>query len=98
MTTARPSIQEDRRRRVIQYLLAMGFRIVAFPLAIWALMSGWTITGWILAGVAILAPSVAVGLANNVDHRQQAGRLPPPPRPALGPGESENPEAPGAPR
>lgn len=64
----------------------MGFRIVAFPLAVWALMSGWMVTGWILAGIAIVAPSIAVGLANNVDHRTSQDALPLVPRPALNPG------------
>ncbi len=69
MTTARPSRQQDRRRRTRHYLWAMGFRTVAFPLAVWALVSGWQVVGWILAGAAVVLPSIAVMIANAVDVR-----------------------------
>lgn len=55
------------------YLIAMGVRTVSFPLAVWALVSGWTVLGWILAAAALLLPSVAVMLANAVDQRRSVG-------------------------
>jgi hypothetical protein len=60
------------------YLIAMTFRILAFPLSVWALLSGHIIIGSALAAAAILIPSFAVMLANNVDHRgsNQAPRSP----------------------
>jgi peptidoglycan/LPS O-acetylase OafA/YrhL len=78
VTTAPRSLLEDRRKRMRTYLVAMGVRTVSFPLAVWALMSGWVVVGWILAAAAVLLPSVAVMLANAVDQRRRAA---PPRRP-----------------
>lgn len=54
------------------YLIAMSIRIVSFPLAVWALLSGQIVLGSVLATAAVLIPSFAVMLANNVDHRKGA--------------------------
>lgn len=53
------------------YLIAMGFRTVCFPLAVWALVSGWAVVGWTLGLVAVVMPSFAVMLANAVDQRRR---------------------------
>ncbi|UJH71049.1 DUF3099 domain-containing protein [Ornithinimicrobium sp. INDO-MA30-4] len=70
VTTAPVSRREDRNNRMRTYLYAMSFRVAAFPLSVWALMSGQLVIGIILAMAAIFIPSVAVMTANNVDHRQ----------------------------
>jgi len=89
VTTAPRSPEEDRRRRVRNYLWTMAFRTVAFPLGIWAIVSGWTVVGWILAVCAVVLPSIAVMFANAVDRRRSTTRpvspvrsLPPGPGPA----------------
>jgi Protein of unknown function (DUF3099) len=71
------------------YLVAMGFRTVAFPLGVWALVSGWSVIGWVLAAAAVFLPSIAVMFANAVDRRRSTSRpvsptraLPPGPGPA----------------
>lgn len=61
----------------------MGFRTVAFPLAVWALAAGWMVVGWLLAAAAVVLPSVAVAFANNVDRRRQRGPRPERPTRAL---------------
>jgi hypothetical protein len=75
-----------------QYLVAMGIRTVAFPLAVWAVVSGATTLGWVLFGLAALIPSVAVMAANAVDQRRAPTGEVASPVPALGPGPV--PEAP----
>lgn len=67
------------------YLWAMGFRTLAFPLGVWALASGWTVVGWILAVAAVVLPSIAVMFANAVDRRRSTSRPQSPVR-ALPPG------------
>lgn len=59
------------------YLIAMGIRTVSFPLAVWAFMAGQLVLGWILLLAAVLIPSVAVGVANAVDHRGESTRQTP---------------------
>lgn len=54
-----------------QYAISMGFRVIAFPLGVWAITSGWSVIGWILVVFAMLIPSVAVAFANAVDHRSE---------------------------
>ncbi len=88
VTSAPPSRSEDRSKRMRAYLIAMSIRIASFPLAVWALMTGHIIIGSVLAAAAILLPSFAVLLANNVDHRNSGSgpvsptrALPPSPRP-----------------
>lgn len=71
VTSLGASPAEDRRKRMRTYLIAMGFRTVCFPLAVWALVSGWTVVGWTLGVVAVVMPSVAVMLANAVDQRRR---------------------------
>lgn len=70
VTSAGRSLQEDRAGRMRTYLIAMSFRVIAFPLSVWALVSGHLVVGSVLAAAAILIPSFAVLVANNVDHRQ----------------------------
>jgi hypothetical protein len=70
VTSAPRSKAEDRHDRMRAYLIAMSIRIVSFPLAVWALLSGYIVLGSILATAAVLIPSFAVMLANNVDHRK----------------------------
>ncbi len=78
VTSAPRSRQEDRASRLRIYVIVMLFRIAAFPLSVWALLSGHIIIGSLLAVAAVLIPSLAVMLANNVDHRSgmQAPRSP----------------------
>lgn len=78
VTSAPRSRQEDRADRMRTYLVVMSLRILAFPLSVWALMTGHMVIGSALAAAAILIPSLAVMLANNVDHRGsvQAPRSP----------------------
>lgn len=73
MTSIRRSPKEDRDARLRAYLIAMAFRTVSFPLAVWALLSGWLIPGLILAAAATFLPQVAVTIANAVDHRTTGG-------------------------
>ena len=65
------------------YLIAMSFRTVSFPLAVWALLSGWTAVGVVLAAAATFLPQVAVTLANAIDHRTTGGGTPTSPMRAL---------------
>ena len=53
------------------YLISMGTRIVAFPIAVWLLLSGWQVIGWTIGIAAIVLPSFAVAIANAADRRQQ---------------------------
>lgn len=85
VTSAPVSPKDDRHRRMRSYLLAMGFRTVSFPLAVFALLHGWLVVGWILAIAAIVLPSIAVTLANAVDHRRGNASGPVSPTRALPP-------------
>lgn len=67
------------------YLIAMSIRIASFPLAVWALVNGQILLGSALAAAAILIPSFAVMLANNVD-RRRGDQTPRSPVRALPPG------------
>lgn len=69
VTTARRSPKEDREHRLRTYLIAMAFRTVSFPLAVWALLSGWIVVGVFFALAATILPQIAVMLANAVDRR-----------------------------
>ena len=53
-----------------QYLIAMGIRTVAFPVAVWAFMTERYAIAWVAAFLAIVIPSFAVMIANAVDQRQ----------------------------
>lgn len=93
VTTVRRSPKEDRAQRMRSYAIAMSIRTVSFPLAVWALLSGWTIIGIVLALAATFLPQVAVMMANAVDHRTApAGTLTSPTR-MLGPGGSTSRDA-----
>lgn len=59
------------------YIIAMGIRTVSFPLAVWAFLADQLVLGWVLMCAAVLIPSVAVGLANAVDHRGESRRTTP---------------------
>ena len=67
------SVERDRAKRMWEYLLAMGFRILAFPVSVWLLLNDRVVLGVLLAGAAIVIPSIAVVLANNVDRRGTSG-------------------------
>ena len=69
MTTVRRSPKEDREARLRAYLIAMAVRTVSFPLAVWALLSGWLVPGLVLAAAATFLPQIAVTIANVVDNR-----------------------------
>jgi hypothetical protein len=51
------------------YLVAMGFRIVGFPVSVWLLLHGFVVLGAALAVCATVMPSIAVVVANAVDRR-----------------------------
>lgn len=51
------------------YLIAMLFRTISFPFAVWALLSGWVVIGLIFAAAATFLPQIAVTIANAVDRR-----------------------------
>lgn len=77
------------------YLLAMGFRTVAFPLAVWAIVSEWYVVGSLLVVAAAVLPSVAVMLANAVDRRASVtGPAPRSPVQGLGAGRGTGDEEP----
>ncbi len=86
VTTVPRSPRDDRSRRMRSYLIAMGLRTVSFPLAVVALLNGWTVIGWVLAVLAIVLPSVAVTIANAVDRRRGGPGGPVSPTRALPPG------------
>lgn len=73
MTTARASVEQDRVKRLRRYLLAMGLRIVVFPLSVWMLLNDMVVVGILLAVLAIVTPTIAVVLANAVDRRGLSG-------------------------
>lgn len=98
MTTARVAVEEDRHRRMRNYLLAMGLRIVGFPVSVWLLLNGYLVLGVVLAVFATVIPSIAVVIANAVDRRGTStqGATPVSPVQGLGPGAGAPPEqAPG---
>ncbi|WP_281963942.1 DUF3099 domain-containing protein [Serinicoccus marinus] len=98
VTAARRSVEEDRRRRMWQYLLAMGVRTASFPVAVWAFMTERYAIAWVAVALAALIPAFAVMLANAVDQRRAPGEAPrsptrglgaPPTRPAPRPGGAD---------
>lgn len=58
------------------YLVAMGVRTLSFPVAIWAFVNDHLVIGWIFVVLAVIIPSVAVMLANAVDHRGESRGAP----------------------
>jgi Flp pilus assembly protein TadB len=74
VTTAGRSPQQDRRDRERRYLITMGFRVVAFVVAL-LVTTGWIRVIAIVA--ALVLPWVAVILANSGPSRQ------PPEQPSL---------------
>lgn len=92
VTSARRSLEEDRSRRMWQYLLAMGIRTAAFPVAIWAFTTQRYAVAWVAVALAVVIPSFAVMLANAVDHRQApADDAPRSPARGLGPATRHTP-------
>lgn len=65
------------------YLIAMVIRTISFPLAVWALLSGWIAVGVVLAAAATFLPQIAVTIANTVDNRTTGGGVPVSPLRAL---------------
>lgn len=65
ITSLPRSPEDDRRARMIKYLVTMGIRLVCIALCL--LVHGW----WLIvcAAGAIFLPYVAVVLANAVDSR-----------------------------
>lgn len=61
VTTAAPSLQEERRSRERRYLITMGIRVVAFIVAI-VVARGWVRV--IAVALALVLPWIAVVLAN----------------------------------
>jgi hypothetical protein len=88
VTTARVSVEEDRNRRMRNYLIAMGVRIVGFPVSVWLLLNGFVVVGALLAACATVMPSIAVVIANAVDRRGTSAEdaAPVSPVQGLGPG------------
>lgn len=78
------------------YVIAMVIRTLSFPLAVWAFLSDQLVLGWVLMVAAVLIPSVAVGVANAVDHRGE-GRRDEPVSPVQGLGPAAPPEPPADP-
>lgn len=68
-----------------QYLIAMGIRTAAFPVAVWAFLSEHFVLAWIAVFLAVVIPSFAVMLANAVDTRQGPTSAPRSPTRGLGP-------------
>lgn len=95
MTTARVSVEDDRRRRMRNYLIAMGVRIVGFPVSVWLLLNGYVVVGAALAVVATVVPSIAVVVANAVDHRGASAKDSSPASPVRGLGPGATAAAPG---
>ncbi|GAA1183117.1 hypothetical protein GCM10009584_26460 [Ornithinimicrobium humiphilum] len=62
-------VEDDRRRRMRTYLVAMGLRIAGFPTSVWLLLHGHLVLGVSLAVFATVVPSIAVVVANAVDRR-----------------------------
>ncbi len=92
MTSVRRSPKEDRDQRLRSYLIAMAIRTVSFPLAVWALLSGWLVVGLVLAAAATFLPQIAVMIANAVDNRTApAGTITSPTR-ALPPAPQRHPD------
>jgi hypothetical protein len=69
ITSARPALSADIRRREIRYLLSMGIRTACFVLAI---VTDGPVR-WVLVAGAVFLPYIAVVLANATDRRSYAG-------------------------
>ncbi len=77
------------------YLVAMGFRIVGFPVSVWLLLNGFVVLGAALAVAATVVPSIAVVIANAVDRRGTSTQAATPVSPVQGLGPATGPAATG---
>lgn len=77
------------------YLVAMGFRIVGFPVSVWLLLNGFVVLGAALAVAATVVPSIAVVIANAVDRRGTSTGSATPVSPVQGLGPAARPTGPG---
>lgn len=66
ITSARPALSADIRRREIRYLVSMGIRTLCFVLAI---VTDGPLR-WVLVAGAVFLPYIAVVLANATDRRE----------------------------
>lgn len=90
VTDARRSVEDDRRRRMWQYLTAMGIRTVSFPVAVWAFTTQRYVLAWIAVFLAVVIPAFAVMIANAVDQRRGPASAPQAPTRGLGTGPSQD--------
>jgi hypothetical protein len=79
------------------YLVAMGFRIVGFPVSVWLLLHDFVVLGAALAVCATVMPSIAVVIANAVDRRGTSTQDATPVSPVQGLGPSPHPAEEDAP-
>ncbi|WP_298749452.1 DUF3099 domain-containing protein [uncultured Serinicoccus sp.] len=93
VTSARRSVEEDRKRRMWQYLTAMGIRTVSFPVAVWAFTTQRYALAWVAVFLAVVIPAFAVMVANAVDQRRGPASAPQAPTRGLGTGPAPDPGA-----
>lgn len=77
------------------YLIAMGVRIVGFPVSVWLLLHGFVAVGVVLAAGATIMPSIAVVIANAVDRRGTSAEEASPVSPVQGLGPASPVPGPG---
>jgi type III secretory pathway component EscV len=70
ITDAREAASDDLARRQKRYFIAMAFRVACFVAMVF--VPGWG--RWVLLGIAVIIPTVAVTFANQADHRSPRSR------------------------
>lgn len=65
ITNARESASDDLSRRQKQYFIAMAFRVACFVAMVFVPGAG----RWVLLGIAVIIPTIAVSFANQADRR-----------------------------
>ena len=65
ITNARESASDDLSRRQKQYFIAMAFRVACFVGMVFVPGAG----RWVLLGIAVIIPTIAVSFANQADRR-----------------------------